>query len=113
MKSRVIVKEIDLTPIDEAQELLIQVRDFLREKLFHPKFLGPYWYQEFWVLELEGKSPSAGHDAVWIQVNLEDIEITIAERKNGRTSRMDLNLYEEDCFERLANATKDIMLGKW
>lgn len=96
---------------DIVQELLIQVRDYLRNKLL--QFNGPYWYREFWILELEGKSPNNGHEATWIETDFEYMEITFAERKSGKTSRMDFSLYEEDCFERLANVARDATMGKF
>ena len=52
-------------------------------------------------------------EATWIEINLEYMEITMAERKNGQTSRMDFSLYEEDCFERLADVARDAALGKF
>jgi len=119
MKTRVEVTEVDLTPPDEAQELLTQVRDYLREKLpCSPGLLGPHWYQSslrdgFWILEFDGRSPNDGHEATWIEVDFEYMEITIADRRSGRTARMDFSLYEEDCFERLANATRDAAMGKF
>ena len=99
--------------LDTTQELLIQVRDFLRDH--DVPFLGPYWYHRFtWVLELEGKSPNNGHEATWIEVDLDEyMEITIAVRSSDKTSRMDFSLYEADCFERLADAARNAALGKF
>jgi len=105
---------------DVVHELLVQVRDFLRTKIPDPPngIQGPHWYQAslrdgLWVLEFKGKSPNDGHEATWIEADLKEMVLILIERKNGRRTSMDFSLYEEDCFERLANATRDAALGKF
>ena len=99
--------------MDSQEELLGEVHDFLRKRFsYYLPINGPMWHRDRWILEFEGKSPRYGHEAIWIEVDFEFMEITLCERNEGKTSRMDFSLYDEDCFERLANITRDAALGK-
>lgn len=100
--------------MDSQEELLGEVCEFLRKRYSHYfPINGPMWYRDRWILEYEGKSPREAHEAIWVEVDFEYMEITLRERKNGKSSSMDFSLYEEDCFERLANVARDAALGKF
>lgn len=102
-----------MTEYETKEEILCQVRDFLRNEDVGAKVTGPWSRKNRHQphIILNDMHPDDVHNALWIEVDLKLMEISLIERNLGKTSYLDLSLYEEDCFERLANAARNAAMG--